>query len=74
MSLAGQMNPPGRQREKLPQKAAEFVINPALIGSRREPREPELSLYGRQKERGKSRIQESGFGIQGVFLWFFPES
>jgi hypothetical protein len=59
MSLAGQMNPPGRQLEILPQKAAEFVTEPALIASRGKPHEPELSLYGTRKERGKTRIRKS---------------
>jgi hypothetical protein len=38
------------------------------------PREPELSLYGTLKEGGKTEEQDSGFGIQGMHLGFFPGS
>jgi len=58
MSLAGQMDPPGRQCEKLPQKAAEFVINPALLASRGNRVSPN-SHYTVKQDSGV-RIQESG--------------
>jgi len=78
MSLAGQMNPPGRQREKLPQKAAGFVTEPALIASRGNHMSPNFHYTGRGKSAASIGfgIQESGVGIRGCACGFSlnPES